>query len=50
MDSRPGFDLWENIGVGFTLVTLLNGEQTVDDVIQTYSEPFQEALDSYFGK
>jgi ABC-type glycerol-3-phosphate transport system substrate-binding protein len=48
MASKPGFDLWENLGTGFSLLPMLEGSQTPDDVIEAYARRFQDALDSYF--
>jgi hypothetical protein len=48
MASRPGFDLWEHLGTGFSLLPMLAGEVTPDEVIAAYRGPFQDALDNYF--
>jgi hypothetical protein len=48
MASRPGFDLWENLGIGFSLLPMLAGEQSPSELVDLYSRRFQDALDNYF--
>jgi hypothetical protein len=48
MASRPGFDLWENLGTGFSLLPLLFSEQTPQELIAENRQIFQNALDKYF--
>ena len=52
MASRPGLDLWESLGrdFGFGLADLLAGNASPDDIVEEYSEQFQQALDRFFGK
>jgi ABC-type glycerol-3-phosphate transport system substrate-binding protein len=48
MASRPGFDLWDTLGTGFSLLPMITGGETPDDVIALNQQRFQEALDNYF--
>ena len=48
MDSRPGFDLWENLGIEFSLTTMMKGDMKPNDVVDRYRYLYQDALDSYF--
>ena len=48
MDTKPGFDLWESLGVSFNLSPLLNGEQTVEEITLEFAPAYQEALSQYF--
>ena len=49
MDSRPGFDLWENVGVDLNLTLLMDGEETPVNVVEKYKNLYQNALDNYFN-
>ena len=51
MSQKQGFDLWDSLSrtTGFSLYSLLQGEQDTQGVIEGYSAPFQAALDKYFG-
>ena len=49
MDSRPGFDLWENLGIDFNLTTMMKGDMKPSDVVDRYRYLYQDALDSYFN-
>jgi ABC-type sugar transport system, periplasmic component len=49
MDSRPGFDLWENLGVDFNLTTMMKGDMRPNDVVERYGNLYQNALDNYFN-
>ena len=49
MDSRPGFDLWEGLDVGFNLTEMMDGEENPVTVVEYYKTLYQEALDSYFN-
>jgi ABC-type glycerol-3-phosphate transport system substrate-binding protein len=48
MASKPEFDLWENLGTGFSLISLLDAEQSPEELIEEYRRVYQDALDSYF--
>ena len=48
MDSKPGFDVWESLGVNIELTTMLKGERTPEDIAAEYAPQFQAALDRYF--
>jgi hypothetical protein len=48
MASKPGFDIWDSLGVDFSLVMLLSGEITPRQIIDEYSQAYQDALDRYF--
>ncbi|AEF84437.1 putative lipoprotein [Treponema primitia ZAS-2] len=48
MASRPGFDLWENLGTDFSILPLMAGELSVVTLIGEYQPLIQEALDNYF--
>ncbi|MDR1947861.1 MAG: ABC transporter substrate-binding protein [Spirochaetaceae bacterium] len=48
MASKPGFDLWENLGTGFSLLPLLFAEQTPAELVAENRQVFQDALDKYF--
>jgi ABC-type glycerol-3-phosphate transport system substrate-binding protein len=48
MASRPGFDLWDTLGTGFSLLSMITGEESPDDVISLYKQRIQDALDNYF--
>ena len=49
MDTRPGFDMWENLGVDFSIVPMTQGELTPQELADQNSALFQDALDRYFG-
>jgi hypothetical protein len=49
MDARPGVDLWESLGVNFSLTPLIRGEMTPAQVVEEHKRLFQEALDGFFG-
>jgi hypothetical protein len=48
MAGRPGFDLWENLGTGFSLLDMLEGKVTPEEIADSYYWRFQDALDNYF--
>jgi hypothetical protein len=48
MAGKPGFDLWENLGTGFSLLNMLVGEVTPEEIVDSYYQRFQDALDNYF--
>ena len=48
MDSRPGFDLWESLGVTFDMSAMLDGEVSPADITAEFAPKFQAALDEYF--
>ena len=48
MDAKPGFDLWENLGVSFDLWPLLNDESSPAEITLEMAPKYQEALDQYF--
>jgi hypothetical protein len=48
MDAKPGFDLWESLGVSFSLAPLIKGEVTPERVVEEYRQLYQDALDRYF--
>jgi hypothetical protein len=48
MASKPGFDLWESLDVGFTLVPMINGEVLPHKLAEDYVQPYQDALDGFF--
>lgn len=52
MSERQGFDLWDSLNkpINFSLVDLLDGAQTTDELIEKFALPFQDSLDEYFGK
>ncbi|MDR0862675.1 MAG: extracellular solute-binding protein [Oscillospiraceae bacterium] len=52
MASRPGFDLWESLGktTAFSIMFMLSGQMTADEVVERYKEPYQAAIDEFFGK
>ena len=52
MASRPGLDLWESLGgeFGFGITDLLAGQAMPADIVDQYSDPYQQALDRFFGK
>ena len=49
MDSRPGFEMWDSLGVDASFTSLVLGEMTPAQVIEHDSPLYQEALDSYFN-
>jgi hypothetical protein len=51
MSQRQGFDLWDSLSktVNFSLVFLMQGSQDSQGLIDQYAEPYQVALDAYFG-
>lgn len=48
MDAKPGFDLWESLGVSFDISPLLKGEQSPSDLTAEFAPIYQEALAQYF--
>ena len=52
MASKPGLDLWESLGrdFGFGIADLLAGRALPIDIVNEYSDQFQQALDQFFGK
>ena len=48
MASKPGFDLWESLGVSFDLTSLMNGQRTPEDLVLEFAPKYQEALNGYF--
>ena len=49
MDSRPGFDLWEGLDVGFNLTAMIDGDENPVNVVEYYKTLYQNALDNYFN-
>ena len=49
MGSRTTFDLFQAIGVGYDLNSIINGTMTPAQYQETYKQQVQDALDSYFG-
>jgi hypothetical protein len=48
MASKPGFDMWESLGVNFNLLPLLSAEKTPNEVVEENRQIIQDALDNYF--
>jgi hypothetical protein len=48
MASKPGFDIWDSLGTGFSMVSLLSGEISPEGLAAEYQQVYQDALDSYF--
>ncbi|MCL2772336.1 MAG: ABC transporter substrate-binding protein [Oscillospiraceae bacterium] len=50
MASKPGFDMWQFIDSDykFSLVPMISGKETVDDVVKNNSNFFQNGIDEYF--
>jgi ABC-type glycerol-3-phosphate transport system substrate-binding protein len=48
MSSRPGFDIYDSLGTGFSLDNLITGGILPDELVAAYSRPFQDALDTIF--
>ena len=47
--SKPGFELYSSLGVGYDLESLIAGEITPAQFQETYKQEFQDALDASFG-
>ena len=50
MGSKPGFDLWDSLGVNIDLLPMLKGEATAADMVEANRGAYQDALDEFFGK
>ncbi|WP_010260460.1 hypothetical protein [Treponema primitia] len=50
MASKPGFDLWESLDTGLTLLPLMAGELTVSTLVEENKVLIQKALDNYFKR
>jgi hypothetical protein len=48
MSSKPGLDIWESLGVDFSLVTMLIGQRTPEQLAVDFKDIYQEALTDYF--
>ena len=50
MAARPGLDLWESLGRDFRfgITDLLDGSATPAEIVATYSDQYQQALDRFF--
>jgi hypothetical protein len=48
MASKPGFDIWDSLDIGFTLTMLLSGEIAPREIVDEYRQAYQDALDRYF--
>lgn len=48
MGKADGFDLWNSLGIEFNFSDLLDGTMTPAQFQETYKQPFQTALDSFF--
>jgi hypothetical protein len=48
MATRPGFDLWESLKGSFSILPLMSGELTPGELVDTYAQEYQAALDKYF--
>ena len=47
--SREVFDVYQSLGVAWDLEALINGTMTASQFQETYRQPMQDAIDSYFG-
>ena len=50
MDSKPGIDLWDSIGVDADFAAILRGEITPAEFVAANSELYQTAIDAYMSK
>ncbi|GHV95282.1 hypothetical protein AGMMS50293_16020 [Spirochaetia bacterium] len=48
MASRPGFDMWDNLGLNFDLVPMITGQVGPEDLVQEYSSRIQAVLNDFF--
>ena len=50
MDQNPGFDMWESLGVDFSVVPMIQGEMTPSALVEENKVLYQDALNNYFGE
>ncbi|MDR0718872.1 MAG: extracellular solute-binding protein [Treponema sp.] len=48
MSSRHGLDMWDFLSTKFNLIPLMNGEFNTAQIVNTYSQAFQDALDNIY--
>jgi hypothetical protein len=51
MELNTGFDIWEsmNLGDGFSMLEIMNGETTASSYAESVRPLIQDALDNFFG-
>jgi hypothetical protein len=51
MELNLGFDIWEymNLGDGFSMVEIMNGEKMASQYAEEVRNVIQDALDNFFG-
>ena len=47
--SKPGFELYDAVGVEMDLESLIAGDMTPAQIQETYKQEYQDALDNIFG-
>jgi hypothetical protein len=48
MADKPGYDIWDKLETGFSLVPLLLGVESPEEIVSHNKNRFQDALNNYF--